>query len=155
MYVLIFGALAAVGCSAATTGSSSSTTSIRLRTTTDDLSLLRTITTEVLVADLAVEEQVVATDVMRCSTSGGVDNGRRAALTLKLETPDGGVVSSLGEVTSAFRDVSDEHFDGTGSVQDDSATSQGSVDLYAEGFWVGATVIGDDWTLDATGPCRL
>jgi len=138
-------------------GSSATSTSVRPGTATEDLALLQTITADLLASSaLEVEKRIVETDTMRCTGTGtNVDAGRKGDMTLKLKRPAGDVTASLGKVVSALRQANDKHFGGRGSLDDQSAPPQGTVHLYADGFVITVSMSGSDWSLHASGPCRL
>jgi hypothetical protein len=150
--------MVACSCGLGSSGSATTSTSVRPGTAKEDLALLQTLTTELLASSgLEVEERIEMADMPCTGASLKVDQGRSATVTLSLKRPDGNVAENLGKVAVVLKQVNEKHFGGKGVLRDNSATPQESVMLMAEGFVISVNTTNgpERWSLDSSGPCRL
>ena len=150
--------LAGCGSGAGSAGSSGTSTSVRPGTPKDDLALLQDVTGELLASSgLSVEKRTTETAEMPCTgSSTNINSGRQADVSLSLNRPDGNVAANLGKVVAMLKRANEEHFAGSGELDDNSATPQESVRLVAGGFVISVSTSNgpERWSLDSSGPCR-
>ena len=141
------------------TGASTSTaTSVRPGTTTQDIELLHSIVAEVVTsANFEVTKTVTDTKDFGCTgTSREVNSGRSAQITLVVGRSSDDR-EALGKVAVELQKVSERYFGGRATIVNDSSNPRGSVRLRADGFTleVDDSVGPSGLSLSAAGPCRF